>query len=133
MTCRISLLLGRPPSEVRALPMSDVDLLTRYWADEPWGPMRDNLHAAMVAAAVGNFGPRKLKRALKPKDFMLRPRHQVQTENRGSLLAALRMMARKKPAAASPTAPPAPPPAGTAMPSPADPDAASTPTEHDHD
>jgi hypothetical protein len=34
------------------LPAQDVDLLARYWLHEPWGPWRDNLHAAMIAREV---------------------------------------------------------------------------------
>lgn len=97
MLCRLCLLLGRPPSEVRTLPGSDVDLLARYWGEEPWGPWRDNLHAAIVATAVQNGGFRRPKRSAEHRDFMLRPRGRSQRENRGSLLSALRLMARRKP------------------------------------
>lgn len=30
------------------MPARDFDLLQRYWLAEPWGPYRDNLHAAMI-------------------------------------------------------------------------------------
>lgn len=96
MLCRISLLLGRPPSEVRALPLSDLHMLTQYWSAEPWGPWRDNLHAGLIAAAVGNYSAKKLKRPLGWKDFLLRDPDEVQGENRGSLLAALRMISVPK-------------------------------------
>jgi len=96
MLCRISLLLGRPPSEVMALPVSDMNLLTAYWQDEPWGPWRDNLHAGLIASAVANYGPKKLRRVMSWKDFLLKPRIATQTQNRGSLLAALRMMAKPR-------------------------------------
>lgn len=97
MECRISLLLGRPPSEVRALPMSDLQQLGLYWSVEPWGPWRDNVHAGQIITAIYEASLKKLRRPPSWKDFMLRPREEKQAENRGSLLSALRMMARRKP------------------------------------
>lgn len=49
--------LGLPPSEVEELGSTDFDMLRRYWLEEPWGPWRDNLHAALIAREVrrGNF------------------------------------------------------------------------------
>lgn len=55
--CRAGLALGVPPSSVENLGCSDYDLLRRYWNKEPWGPYRDNLHAAIIAREVrrGNY------------------------------------------------------------------------------
>lgn len=97
MECRLALLLGRPPSEIRALPMSDISQLVAYWDEEPWGPTRDNLHAGMIAAAVLNSGFRRLRRPAVVKDFMLQPKKAAGSEARGSLLSSLRLMAKKKP------------------------------------
>lgn len=44
--------LGLAPSEVEQLPARDIDLLWLYWMQEPWGPWRDNLHAAMLALEI---------------------------------------------------------------------------------
>lgn len=41
------------------MPASDHDLLIRYWGEEPWGPYRDNMHAAIIATEV--------RRTLTPK------------------------------------------------------------------
>jgi hypothetical protein len=30
----------------------DMDLMIRYWDQEPWGSWRDNFHAALIARAV---------------------------------------------------------------------------------
>lgn len=46
------MLTGRIPSELRQMPATDFDLLARYWKHEPWGPWRDNLHAALIAREV---------------------------------------------------------------------------------
>lgn len=37
------------------LPPQDFDLLLRYWLEEPWGPWRDNLHAAIIAREARRF------------------------------------------------------------------------------
>jgi hypothetical protein len=95
MLCRISLLLGRPPSEVRALPLSDLQMLGAYWEAEPWGPWRDNLHAGLIAATVANSGPRKLKKTVRASDFMLVPARERRAKGGKALLSALRAMASK--------------------------------------
>jgi hypothetical protein len=46
------MLTGRLPSELRQMPATDFDLLALYWKQEPWGPWRDNLHAALIAREV---------------------------------------------------------------------------------
>lgn len=51
------------PSEVLDIASSDYDLLELYWQEEPWGPWRDNLHAAVVARTLlkaGGYRPPKL-------------------------------------------------------------------------
>lgn len=101
MICRIGALLGRPPSEVRALPVSDVHLLSRYWMAEPWGAYRDNLHAAMIASTVANFGYRTARRRLDVKDFMLVARSRAQAENRSALVGLFRTIARRQPGGAA--------------------------------
>lgn len=95
MECRISALLGRPPSEVRALPMSDLALLSRYWAHEPWGAWRDNVHAGFIAAAITNGGMRRPKKPVAWKDFMLKPPPStLERRKRGlGLVSALRALA----------------------------------------
>ena len=95
MLCRISLLLGRPPSEIKALPLSDIGLLCRYWEDEPWGPYRDNLHAGLIAATVANSSIRKLRRAPQAADFLLEPARKRKQKGGKALLSALRAMAKK--------------------------------------
>lgn len=51
------------PHEVAELPASEAELLERYWLEEPWGPWRDNLHAALISRTTlqaGGFKPPKL-------------------------------------------------------------------------
>lgn len=44
--------MGMAPSIVRQMPARDIDLLARFWSVEPWGPWRDNLHAAVIAREI---------------------------------------------------------------------------------
>lgn len=64
------------------MPATDYDLLARYWREEPWGPWRDNLHAAIIARAVikagGHFKEPKLD------VFMLKSRSQKQAEEQAA-------------------------------------------------
>jgi len=93
--CRVSLALGIPPSEVPELSASDYDLLQRYWIEEPWGPYRDNLHAAIISREIrrGNFkGEHQLK------DFLLVSPNKKAADERSGLFGLFRSMvgARKK-------------------------------------
>jgi hypothetical protein len=40
--------MGLPPSTVVQMAETDWNLLARYWDAEPWGPWRDNMHAALI-------------------------------------------------------------------------------------
>lgn len=77
------------PCEVLELPSSEYDLLQRYWLEEPWGPWRDNLHAAVVARTslkAGGF------RAPKLDVFMLKSRAQRDREERAAGKGFIAMM-----------------------------------------
>ena len=43
----------------------------QYAELEPFGPLRDNLHAGMVAATMANAWRDKKHKAVKPTDFLL--------------------------------------------------------------
>lgn len=43
-----------------------------YYATEPFGAERDNLHAAMTCALLANIHRGKGGKAIKPEDFMIR-------------------------------------------------------------
>lgn len=91
MTCRIAALLHCLPSAVAAMPASDYDLLSRYFAIEPWGPWRDNLHAAIIAREVRRMLTRQ--RSIDLQQFMVMP---PERRDRGSVMqfvAALKAMA----------------------------------------
>lgn len=45
-------MLGRTIDEVLELPERELLRWHRYWEAEPWGPYRDNLHAAMIVTEL---------------------------------------------------------------------------------
>ena len=68
----------------------------KYWQVEPWGPWRDNMHAAIIA--------RELRRPqVKPgtrvthEEFMLRDPLERKRQGNLNLLAFLRSVAKRKP------------------------------------
>lgn len=90
------MLLGRPPSEVRALPVSDLHQLAAYWAEEPWGPWRDNAHAGVIASAVENLYVKKGGKRRTFDDHMLKSRKTgVQARGR-ALVGFLKSIAVRK-------------------------------------
>lgn len=59
---------------------TDYDLLARYWDAEPWGPWRDNMHAALIAREIRRP---YLKDPTKPtplSEFILRAPEEIQQE-----------------------------------------------------
>lgn len=54
------------------MPARELDRWARYWAQEPWGPFRDNMHAAMLAVQVLKPHVKDPKK-LNPADFMFKP------------------------------------------------------------
>lgn len=76
------------------LPAGDVDLLIQYWAEEPWGAYRDNLHAAIIAGEV--------RRTLTPKAkididrFMIAHPKRRARQNAAAFVNTLKAMAGGK-------------------------------------
>jgi hypothetical protein len=69
------------PCEVLELPASEYDLLQRYWLQEPWGPWRDNLHAALIARTTLKAGGFKVP---KLDVFMLKSRNERDAEEQAA-------------------------------------------------
>lgn len=62
---RLAALLGRTVGEMRAtLPWDEYCGWLAYWQVEPWGPWRDNVHAAIIAREVTRANAR-LRRGAK--------------------------------------------------------------------
>lgn len=66
-----------------------------YWEAEPWGPYRDNLHAALIAREVQRPN---LRKGVKPKmdDFMIVNPEKRRREATGNLIDFLKLVATPK-------------------------------------
>ncbi len=71
---------------------ADYDLLQRYWAEEPWGAYRDNVHAAIIAREIRRG---TVKGAHAIKDFLLQTQEKRAQEERGGFFGAFRSMVMK--------------------------------------
>jgi hypothetical protein len=72
--------MGKSPSEIRQMSSTDIDLLAMYWKAEPWGPLRDNMHAGLIAREIRRpWLKDPSKNAI--DDFILKPMDQHQEEN----------------------------------------------------
>lgn len=67
----------------------------KYWEDEPWGPYRDNLHAAMIAREVQRPQLRKGTKS-KLDDFMVTNPEKRQRAATGNLVDFLKLIATPK-------------------------------------
>lgn len=91
--CRVGLAFGMLPSMVRQIGASEYDLLLRYWKQEPWGPWRDNLHAAILAREVRRSwakGPHELS------DFMVIDPTQAKSVDKKGVLDFFKSVATRK-------------------------------------
>lgn len=66
-----------------------------YYLVEPWGQLRDNMHAGLVAAAVSNPHRRKGSRALTHKDFLLVAKEEQFKSNRQRFFGMLKATAKR--------------------------------------
>lgn len=67
----------------------------RYWEEEPWGPYRDNLHAALIAKEVRRPQLRK-GATTKLDDFMISNPRARQADAARGLIEFLKMVSEKK-------------------------------------
>jgi hypothetical protein len=78
----------------------ELDDWYRYYRVEPWGTLRDNQHAGIIAAEIRAPRVRRGKPAPTFKDFMLRDAETARAERRAGTvkaLAALKASAKRKP------------------------------------
>jgi len=96
MLCRISLGYGVPPSEVESWSASDVDRVTAYFHREPWGPLRDNMHAALIVANIRNIFRGKNSRQVKLEDFMFVDKSEHKKKSLAGFVSWARGLAKPK-------------------------------------
>jgi hypothetical protein len=66
-----------------------------YYVVEPWGQLRDNMHAGLIAAAVSNPHRRKGASAITYQDFLLVAREEKFSDNRRKFFATLKSVAKR--------------------------------------
>jgi hypothetical protein len=70
----------------------ELERWARYWYEEPWGPHRDNLHAALIVTEL--LRPQVQEGAnLNIDNFMLKPKEDRDAAARAHLVASLSAMA----------------------------------------
>jgi hypothetical protein len=94
---RLASLLGRTVDEMKAA-LSQREYLSwqLYWSEEPWGPFRDNLHAAIIAREVRR---RYLKKGARSSldDFMVVDPETRYSSAAGKMIEMLKVIAVQKP------------------------------------
>jgi len=96
---RLASLLGLTIEELLALPERELRRWALYWNAEPWGPMRDNMHTAMMISELLRPHMKDFK-AADPQRFMfenpedVKEREAIAAQARFEALS--RAQARKK-------------------------------------
>jgi hypothetical protein len=98
---RLAALLGRTVGEMRAtLPWDEYCSWLAYWQVEPWGPWRDNVHAAIIAREVTRANPRLRRGAkLDLASYMVidpEQRQRAANERVVSMLQAMAVMGERR-------------------------------------
>jgi hypothetical protein len=74
------------------LPAQELERWATYWSEEPWGPVRDNMHAALVVTEL--LRPHLKEGAkLNIADFMFRHKADRDAIARAKLVASLSALA----------------------------------------
>ena len=66
-----------------------------YYAAEPWGQLRDNMHAGMITALLANQGRKRGSRAQTYEDFLLVPAQDKFEDNRRRFFGSLKSLAKR--------------------------------------
>lgn len=69
--------MGKSVFEVEQWPAAHIAEWRDYFVIEPFGAIRDNMHAAMITAAIVNAFRAPKTAAVSADDFMLRPAAEV--------------------------------------------------------
>lgn len=96
---RLALALGCSVREVERMSASEFDEWARYYAAEPFGAARDNLHAGIIASVVANAARAMAgskSEPLQPSDFLLQTQGERQKRSLAAGVSKLRAMAKRK-------------------------------------
>lgn len=67
-----------------------------FYKSEPFGPVRDNLHAGIVTSMIYNASRRKGARPMSAADFLLMSERERMERNTKKTLSAVRVLAQTK-------------------------------------
>lgn len=67
-----------------------------YFRSEPFGPVRDNLHAGQITAMLYNANRGKGKKPLSAADFLLMSQRERMERNSRQTLSTMKAMAKPK-------------------------------------
>lgn len=70
--------------------------MAQFYAEEPWGAWRDNVHAAFIAATIRNVFRKKGTRAVEWNDFMLVNKSEHQRGKLSSFVSWMKSMAKPR-------------------------------------
>lgn len=83
-------------AELRAtLGFAELRRWEEFYRVEPWGAVRDNMHAGMIAAAIANQNRKRGSRAYSFNDFMLTSKSEQFASNRERFRRMLKANAKK--------------------------------------
>lgn len=80
--------------QVDRLSVRELGRWARYWNEEPWGPLRDNMHAAAIAMEVARPYLKEGAK-LSMSRFMYTPVEDRKKQAQVSFVAQLEAMARR--------------------------------------
>lgn len=96
-THRLALALGKTVGELSAtMGSSEFSDWLKYYEVEPWGAVRDNLHAGQIASTLVKLFGSKRRKAPEAADFVLRPLRARKNEETNRSLSWLRAVAKRK-------------------------------------
>lgn len=73
----------------------ELDDWAEFYAHEPWGSYRDNLHAGVIASVLVNGRPGRKARPVNPGDFVLRSAGDQRKKQTAQTLARLRALGKR--------------------------------------
>jgi len=92
---RLAALLGRSLAELDDLPTRELARWAQYWNEEPWGAVRDNMHAAIIIMELLKPHLPEGAPTMKIDQFMLRSQVERDEIAKGRLVATLSAMAAR--------------------------------------
>lgn len=68
----------------------------QYWRQEPWGAMRDNIHAGLIASTIANANRKKNAKPFSYQDFLIIDREEQAARQTAQTMAWLKALAKRK-------------------------------------